>query len=966
MRDPVKLCDGRQGARPAGFERSQRLKRRAAGTARRPASRGAVASGRVLLAQGRSRLRCDRQETSIKAGLEPMTVSPRRPLRWLRPVAVAASAFALIMQLPGTLRAEALYSFDAMPGRLPKTVVPINYAIELAPDLERLTLAGRELVDIEVREATTRLVMNAVNMTLDEVSVDDREHPDVSLDAANETVTLSFRAPLPLGRHRLRIAFGAKISAFARGLYFADYPTEQGTRRMISSQLEPADARRIFPCWDEPAFKATFALTAVVPQSFLAVGNMPVAREQAVSADLKRVEFAPTPKMSSYLLVLTAGELERITATRDGVTVGVVTTKGKSEQGRFALQSAVNLLSFYNDYFGIKYPLPKLDLIAVPGGLGGAMENWGGITFFESRLLFDASRSAASARRGIFSILAHEMAHQWFGDLVTMGWWDNLWLNEGFASWMQEKAAERFYPQWKSWLNGYGQKQLAMTLDARRTSHPIQQKVADESEAMTAFDGITYNKGQAFIRMLESYLGESAFREGLRRYMASRAYGNATTADLWQALGEASGKPVGAIAASFTEQDGVPLVVAESSCARKTQHLVLRQERFSLLPAHSFAGDSGTLPARHWQLPLAVGPLGAGPRTEFLLDGKADIVAGKCGTAVKVDPGDVGYYRVEYGANERAALTRALDTMTAEDRVDFLADSWALVQAGRAEPSSYLSLIGRISAGDQRAVWDQVIGVFAHLDRLSRDRAERPALRAYARATLRPVFDRLGWADTGDDDGALLRASLIKALGELGDADILAEARRRFDRFLQEPQSLPVALRDPVAHVAGIAADRQTYDALLALARKTTATNERLRYYYAAASARDPTLARETLQLALSEEVPNSIATGIIGTVASTAEQPELAWALVQKNYDALLARLGPSFRDSFIAGLMSNFSDGAHAAELLQFAPAQATSGGKLTTARAVETIAIAADLKGRALPAVDAWIREHGGTRR
>ena len=271
--------------------------------------------------------------------------------------------------------------------------------------------------------------------------------------------------------------------------------------------------------------------------------------------------------MSSYLFVLTAGELERLTADADGVTVGVVTTAGKSEQGRFALDNAVKLLDYYNDYFGVKYPLPKLDLIAVPGGFGGAMENWGGITFFESRLLFDPATNADTARRGIFSILAHEMAHQWFGDLVTMGWWDNLWLNEGFASWMQAKAAEHFYPQWQSWLNGYGQKQFAMALDARRTSHPIQQPVADQSEAMTAFDGITYNKGQALIRMLENYLGEQAFRDGIRNYMAAHAYGNTTTADLWQALESAAGKPVTGIAASFTEQDGVPLIIAETAAA---------------------------------------------------------------------------------------------------------------------------------------------------------------------------------------------------------------------------------------------------------------------------------------------------------------------------------------------------------------------------------------------------------------
>src|SRR5271165_760675 len=422
----------------------------------------------------------------------------------LRPRAAIASLVWFVL-LGSAAHAEAAYSFDTTPGRLPKTVVPQNYAIELTPDPKELTVSGTEVIDIEVREPTARLVLNAVNMTLADASVDDKAHPEISLDAASETATLTLREPLAAGAHRLRIVFAGKISSFARGLYYADYPTAHGTKRMISSHLEPSDARRIFPCWDEPAFKATFTLTATVPQNSLAVGNMPVVREEAISSAQKRVSFAPTPKMSSYLFVFTTGELERITANADGVTVGVVTTIGKSEQGRFALENAVKLLGFYNDYFGINYPLPKLDLIAVPGGFGGAMENWGGITFFESRLLFDPATSADSVRRGIFSILAHEMAHQWFGDLVTMGWWDNLWLNEGFASWMQERAAEHFYPQWKTWLNGYGQKQFAMALDARRTSHPIQQKVNDESEAMTAFDGITYNKGQAFIRMLENY-----------------------------------------------------------------------------------------------------------------------------------------------------------------------------------------------------------------------------------------------------------------------------------------------------------------------------------------------------------------------------------------------------------------------------------------------------------------------------
>jgi aminopeptidase N len=887
-------------------------------------------------------------------------VKPVLPALLLRSV---AASFALLLSLCGAAFAEPAFSFDTSPGKLPKTVVPVHYAIELAPDLGTLALPGVELVDIEVREPTARITLNAVNTTFGSVTIDDEaQFAVVTVDAAAQTATFTFPQPLAAGAHKLRIAFAAQINKFGTGLFTVDYPTDAGIKRLISSKLEPADARRIFPCWDEPAFKAIFALEVTVPRNLLAVGNMPVVRERPFGLNLKQVTFAPTPKMSSYLFVLTVGELERLSADADGVTVGVVTTSGKSGQGRFALDSAVKLLAYYNDYFGVKYPLPKLDLLAVPGGFGGAMENWGGITFFESRLLFDPATNADTARRGIFNILAHEMAHQWFGDLVTMGWWDNLWLNEGFASWMATKASEQFYPQWQNWLNGYGQKQFALALDARRTSHPIQQPVADHSEATVAFDAITYNKGQALIRMLENYLGEPAFRDGIRKYMAAHAYGNTTTADLWQALESAAGKPVTGIAASFTEQDGVPLIVAETACTGDVQRMTLRQDRFVIAPLRTTG--AAPLPPRSWQIPVALGLLPATrPAEVVLLQGSADLAAGRCGEAIKVNLGDIGYYRVEYGPNSRAALMKSLAQMPVEDRVNFVADSWALVQAGRADPASYLALIEVLGPDDRRAVWDQVIGALNGLNRLERDRAERPALQAYARARLRPVFDRLGWegSGSGDDDTTLLRASLISALGEFGDPDILAEAKRRFAGFLQDPKSLPNALRDAVTHLVGISADRATYDTLLALARKSTVTNERVRYYYAAASARDATLAGATLALTLTDELPGTIVGGLINAVASSGEQPDLAWDFVQKNFDTLLARQGPSFRDQFVPNFMTNFTDDAHAAELAAFAPAQSTSGGRVMVARALESIAISADLKARALPPVDGWIREH-----
>jgi aminopeptidase N len=866
-----------------------------------------------------------------------------------------ASTLTVLLIAAGNARAEPVFSFDATPGKLPKTVVPTHYAIELKPDLDTLVISGSEVVDIAVAKPTDVITLNSVNASVEAAVIDDDAGAagTIAFDAPAQTLTLTFPRMIAVGPHRLRIGFTAHINKFGRGLYVVDYPTDAGRKRMISTQLEPADARRIFPCWDEPVFKASFALTVTVPQDFLAVSNMPIAREDPSGDGLKRVAFESTPKMSSYLFVLTAGELERSAGDADGVSVGVVTTRGKGAQGRYALDSAIGLLKYYNDYFGVKYPLPKLDLIAVPGGFGGAMENWGGITFFESRLLFDPKSTPPAARRGIFIVLAHEMAHQWFGDLVTMAWWDNLWLNEGFASWMQAKAADRFNPDWEVWLNSSDAKQSAMSADAKRTTHPIQQPVTDESEAMAVFDGITYIKGQAFIRMLENYLGEETFRAGIRRYMQAHAFSNATTDDLWQALEAASGQPVAAIAAAFTEQAGVPLIVADVTCDDGQRYIALRQERFTI-------HDPNAAPER-WKVPFAYGPLrAAAPAARALLDGASRIDAGPCGDPLKLNLGDLGYYRVQYDAATQAELAKSVRQMSPADRVNFLADTWASVEAGRLAPGSYFELVDAIDVADNRAVWEDIIRVFARLDRLERDQPGRAGFQAYARAKLHPVFDQLTWARVGNEpaERQTLRTRLIRALGDLGDEPILTEAKRRFDAFVRNPSSLRIGLRDPVVHLAGRMADRVTYDALHELARQTTNASERVRYYSALAGARDPALAEETLALALTDEVPTNLVGTLIFGVASAGEHPDLAWAFVRGNFAALATRQGPFFRDGFAANLMTNFSDRARAGELASFAPAQETIGGRMISARAQETILTDADFISQILPGVDDWV--------
>jgi aminopeptidase N len=888
------------------------------------------------------------------------------PLRAkLRSAAFAICAAAALLALAAShAAAEQAFSFASTPGTLPKTVTPVRYALDLTPDLDKLTFSGSELVDIEVAEPTTRLMLNAVELTIDAAAVDGEAASEITFHAAQETVTLDFPHPIAAGHHQLRVVFAGRINRFARGLFFVDYPAAEGRKRMISSHLEPADARRIFPGWDEPAFKASFALTVTLPQAHLAVSNMPVSSEDPAGEGKKRVAFRPTPRMSSYLFVLTAGDLERVTADVDGVTIGVVATRGKGEHGDYALQTAGELLRYFNNYFGAAYPLPKLDLIAVPGGFGGAMENWGGITFFESRLLFDPAKSSDDARRGIFNIIAHEMAHQWFGDLVTMAWWDNIWLNEGFASWMQAKAAEALHPDWQTWLNISGGRQAVMAQDARRTTHPIQQPIANESEAMAAFDAITYTKGEAVIRMLENYVGEDAFRAGIRAYMVKHAYSNTTTADLWNALHVASGKPVTAVAAGFTEQSGVPLVVARASCAGDApQQVTLRQERLTI---HDPAPKEPSIKPQRWQVPITLGGPGGAQET-VLLDGAIDIAAGRCGDPVKLNFGDVGYYRVQYDAPMYAALTRVIERLAPADRANLLGDTWALVEAGRVAPTVFFELADRLSGDDNRAVANQIISALTRIDHLQWNRPERAAFQAYGRAVLRPLFDRIGWdaAPSEPAEYARLRTRLIGVLGNFGDAAIMAEAKLRFAEFLRDPASLPTALRETVTDLAGRDADRATYDTMLDLARRATNTDERVRYYMAAATARDPDLARETLALALTDELQTTLVGRAISTVASAGEHRDLAWDFVKANFNALAAKQGPSFQDNFPANLLSVFSDAAHAQELADFIPAHATSGGRTVSARAYERIMTDADLAVQLLPAVDAWVKGRMGQR-
>ena len=848
---------------------------------------------------------------------------------------------------------EKPFSFKDTSGKLPKEVVPTDYSVRIIPDIDKLTFAGTETVKLDVRSRVRQLVLNALELKIEAASIDGKELPAsaIKIDEKNDLLALALPSELATGEHTLTLRFTGKINERGQGLFYMRYQ-EQGSgarKTMLGSQFEATDARRFFPCWDEPVFRARFQLTAVVPENWLGVSNMPIENEKKIAGG-KEVRFAATPRMSSYLNVFVAGELDFIESRSGPTQLRVITTKGKAEMGRYALEATAQILQYYNDYFGVAYPLPKLDQIAMPGGFGGAMENWGGITYYESKLLFDPKSSSAETKQDIYEVLAHEMAHQWFGDLVTMAWWDNLWLNEGFASWMGSKCTAHFNPQWEVWLRrefprdptrrvGIA-KEAAMESDARSTTHPIQQPVATEAEANGAFDDITYKKGQSFLRMLESFLGEDVFREGIRRYMAAHMYSNTTTADLWNALSETSGKAVAEITAGWTEQPGFPVVKVKRE---QDGSISLTQERFTV--------NFKNAPPLEWKIPLTHAVVGGVPET-LLMTGKSDSVHDvPQSRALKLNLNGAGNYRVEYDQPSWELLVGAFKNLGVEDRVNLLSDTWALVQANRAPISLYFELVEKLPASTELAEREQIIHVLDFVNRLLSGSSEQQKFQGYARSLLRPGFDAIGWETKPNEQAAVenLRASLITALGKLDDPKVVANCREHFKAFLANPESLAPDLRPAVFSVVGHYANEATWNELHQLGLKTTSIEEKQNYYDALAGAMDPKLVKKTLPIALTDELSTSRAVYLVSRIARESGHPDIAWDFARANMKTLLAKTDALGANTYAPSLFTFFSDNSRAEELGRYAKTSLPTASAPEVAKAVDEIQFRSEFKRR-----------------
>jgi aminopeptidase N len=862
----------------------------------------------------------------------------------------------LLIAFAALLIAGSAAAAPAIPTQLPAGVEPVSYDLTVTPDAAKLTFAGHVAIAVEASRAQPAITLNAFDLSIGKATIDGQPAV-VSGDPRTQTATFTPGHALNAGRHVLAIDYTAKINDSAVALFRVDY----AGGRMLATQFEPADARRFLPCFDEPAKKAQFTLSAIVPKDQLAVSNMPEVASEPLAGGLKRVRFATTPKMSTYLLFFGVGDLTRVSRDVDGTTVSVVIRRGDEAKAAFALQAAAELLPYYTAYYGQKYPLPKLDLVAAPGDVSGAMENWGAILFSQATIVVDPKISDAGDRQLVYASIAHEMAHLWTGDLVTMAWWDDLWLNEGFASWMARKATDHFHPEWGAGLLALGDKDQAMQIDARPSTHPIVRKIASVSQAEQAFDAITYKKGEAVIRMLEAYAGEAAWRAGVRAYLAQHAFGVATSDDLWREIDRAAGKPVSAVARDFTLQAGVPLIhVAAAGPGEVLTERHLAND--AQLPAVTIASSPGDIERRNaeilsWRAPLKVLPP-SGPAVERLVT-RTTTQGAEAGAVVNA--GQEAYVRVAYDPAAFGKVAERFPTLAPIDQIGLLKDALALGMVGETPLTNYLRLSADLPADADPLVWFEQARTLAGVDGYYAAGPQRAAYRAWAQRLLAPELTRVGYDARPSDNAphALLRETLLLALTQIGDPTVRAEARRRFEAARDDLSRLGPDERRWVLVGAARSADAKLFAELRTLARDAKDPLVRNELYICLATVDDEALAREVLALAITDEAPTNLAPALVSGVAT--EHPELAWRFTLASLPAITRTLDALTRSTFVPRIASASNDLKRAAELEAYAARNIPPDAQGEVKIAVAQIRNNADIQARRLPQIAAWIAAH-----
>ena len=851
-----------------------------------------------------------------------------------------------------------------LPTQLPRTAIPSHYAIEVTPHADALAFDGRVGIDLKVIKPTRELTLNALNLKISRATITPTGQPPlpakISLDADNQTATFSVDRELAPGNYRLDIAYSGTINTQANGLFALDYNNVDGKpARALFTQFEAADARRFVPSWDEPDYKATFDLTANVPEKQMAVGNMPAASSKDRGNGLKSVTFRTTPVMSSYLLFFATGDFDRITKQAGDREVGVVTSRGNAEKARYALDAEAQILPYYNDYFGKPYPLPKLDNVAGPGQsqFFGAMENWGAIFTFERSLLLDPAITSEARKHSIFGTEAHEMAHMWFGDLVTMAWWDDLWLNEGFASWMANKTTQHFHPDWGGDVDQVADREQAMSLDSFVTTHPVVQHVRTVEQANQAFDDITYEKGQSVISMLEGFVGADVWRQGIRAYMAKFKYKNTRTADLWAAVEGAGAKNLAQVAHDFTMQPGIPLItVGPSRCVNGRTQAAITQTQFS----NDRREQSATSPLS-WHVPVRA-VAGKASASLTITSGRTQqIEAPGCGVLL-INPGQTGYFRTLYTPEQSEALRRAMPGLAPVDQYGVLGDAFALSTAGYQPYGRALDLLAALPANAHAKLIELAASRWVGLyDALEGNAAAQAVIRDRASRLFWPRLQQLGFAPRASDTplDALLRSALIEDLGYLGEPHVVAEGQRLFTAWQRDPKAIPGALKVSWLGVVARNANPQTWAAIHRIAAATHGTVERSTYYSLLGSARDEGLARQALALSLTGEPGKTVSADIISAVSE--EHPQLALDFVLSHLPQVAPLIDLSASSRYVAELAENSDDATLIPKLESYARAHLKPEDARPVEHAIGRIRWKAGNKPRIQREVIAWLRAH-----
>ncbi|HKH72105.1 MAG TPA: M1 family metallopeptidase [Vicinamibacterales bacterium] len=838
--------------------------------------------------------------------------------------------------------------------RLPGTVVPEHYTLAFEPDLAKETFRGRESIRVTLTEPGTSITLHAAEITFGEVTITSggrTQIAKVTTNAKNETATFTVPERLGEGQATIQISYTGVLNDQLRGFYIS----KANGRKYAVSQMEATDARRAFPSFDEPIYKATYDISMTVPVGDTAISNGKITNDTpGAQPGTHTLTFARTPRMSSYLVALVVGDFACREGASEGVPIRICSTPDKRELTGFALEAAAQQLKFYNDYFGIKYPFGKLDIIGVPDFSAGAMENIGAITFRERLLLIDPATASIGARKRVASVISHEIAHQWFGDLVTMKWWDDIWLNEGFATWMANKPLAAWKPDWHVDLDDAADTQGALGIDAMKSTRAIRMKVETPEEINEVFDGIAYEKTAAVLRMIEKYVGPDAFRKGVASYLKKYSYSNAAGEDFWNEVARVTGKPVDRIMRSFVDQVGAPVLSVRSSCAQNTSNIDVKIARFIDTP--------GSTPSpQTWTLPVAV--KGSNGQTKYELIDRAEgsFKIEGCG-ATFANADSRGYYLTDYTADTVGQFAKTPSRLTATERISLLGDEWRMVRAGRHDIDLYLDLAAAMAGDDTPVIAETIAERLESISDDIADATERARYQAWIRTHFGPVLTGLGLPGpaTDGDDRQYRRGILLHLVGVVGnDPSVQATARELALRYIADPNSVPSTLVPKVLQVAAVDGDAALYQRYLDQMKTASAQPERYyRYFNALSWFSDPALVKRTLEFALSPDVRSQDASTVLGSLLAHPWSSDQAWEFTKNRWPLLVKTLNMFQAIPSLVGSFGSFCSVSRSSDVKEFLAKNSVPSAARAAQQAIEQIDSCVALDMRQSKPFAAWL--------